>query len=219
MGEQVKEQKLDVPLIDLLKGIPGVFGIRLTEEPRYEVLKEDGPCELRRYDDIVIATTTINGTFQQASSEGFNRLAGYIFGRNHSHQNFSMTAPVLQSRVERKKISMTTPVLQEQNTDGWTMSFVLPKREKFTAAPHPDDDRVKLRPIPTQCWAVLRYTGKIDEKQMRLRARELTEWISNQRTMRATSDIRWAQYDAPFAIPFLRRNEVQIRVEPLSSYQ
>jgi hypothetical protein len=218
----MKQQKLDVPLIDRLKGIPGVFGIRLGEEAGYEVKKEDGHFQIRQYDDLVIATTTVNGTFQEASEEGFRRLAGYIFGHNHNHENFSMTTPVLQHQEkvhESRRIAMTSPVLQEQGTEGWTMSFVLPKSEKFSAAPHPDDDRVKLRPVSTQCWAVLRYTGKSDEKQMRLKARELTEWISTQKTVRPTTDIRWAQFDPPFAIPFLRRNEVQIRVEPVSHYQ
>lgn len=214
----MKEQKLEVPLIDRLLGIPGVFGIRLSEEASYDLVKVQGTFEIRQYDDLVIATTTISGTFRQAGEEGFRRLAGYIFGHNHNHENFSMTARVLPSH-ESRKISMTAPVLQEQSTEGWTMSFVLPKREKFSAAPHPDDDRVKLQPLPTQCWAVLRYSGKTDEKQMRLRARELTEWISTQKSIRPTTDIRWAQYDAPFAIPFLRRNEVQIRVEPISHYQ
>lgn len=216
----MKNQKVEVPLLDRLKGIPGAFGIRLGEEPGYEVLKEDGMFEIRQYDDIVIATTTVNSGFERATEEGFERLAGYIFGHNHNHENFSMTAPVTQERAhESRKISMTTPVLQEQGTEGWTLSFVLPKAEKFSAAPHPDDDRVKLRPVATQCWAVLRYSGKTDEKQMRLKARELTEWISNQKTVRPTTDVRWAQYDPPFTIPFLRRNEVQIRVEPVSHYQ
>lgn len=213
----MKNEKIEVPLMDRLKGIPGVFGIRLGEEAGYELIKEDGPFELRQYNDLVIATTTVNADFQTAQEEGFRRLAGYIFGHNHNHENFSVTSPVLHH--ESRKISMTSPVLQEQNTEGWTMSFVLPKREKFAAAPHPDDDRVKLRPVATQCWAILRYTGKNDEKQMRLKARELQEWLAGLKTVRPTTDVRWAQYDGPMVIPFLRRNEVQIRVEPISHYQ
>lgn len=213
----MKNVKLEVPLIDRLKGIPGVFGIRLVEEAGFEILKEDGPFEIRRYDDLVVATTTVHGDFKHASEEGFLRLAGYIFGHNHDHQNFSHNAPKLHH--ESKKIAMTAPVLQEQQPNGWTLSFVLPKSEKFSAAPHPDDDRVKLHPVPTQCWAVLRYTGKTDEKQMRIKARELSELILNEKSYRPTDEIRWAQYDGPMAIPFLRRNEVQIRIEPIHHYQ
>jgi hypothetical protein len=217
----MKREKLEIPFIDKLKVIPKVFGIRLTEEAGYEVKKAEGPFQIRQYDDLVIATTTVNGDYRDASEEGFRRLAGYIFGHNHDHENFTMTVPMLQhqERHESRKIAMTAPVLQELGAEGWTMSFVLPRSEKFSAAPHPDDDRVKLCPITTQCWAVLRYAGKSDEKQMRLRARDLTEWISNQKTIRPTTDIRWAQFDPPFAIPFFRRNEVQIRVEPISHYQ
>lgn len=214
----MKNQKLEVPLIDRLKGIPGVFGIRLVEEAGYDIVKEDGPFEIRQYNDLVVATTTVHGDFKHASEEGFTRLAEYIFGHNHDHQNFT-TSSVRIHHHESKKIPMTAPVLQEQQPNGWTMSFVLPKSEKFSAAPHPDDDRVKLHPVPTQCWAVLRYSGKTDEKQMRIKARELSELISNEKAYRATPEVRWAQYDGPLAISFLRRNEVQIRIEPLHHYQ
>lgn len=213
----MKNVKVEVPLLDRIKGIPGFFGIRLVEEASYETLKEDGPFEIRQYDDLVLATTAIHGDLKAASEEGFVRLANYIFGHNHNHENFSTTAPVLHH--ESKKLAMTTPVIEEQTDDGWMMSFVLPKTEKFAGAPHPDDDRVKVHPVPTECWAVMRYTGKNDEKQMRIKARELAEWVSNEKGYRATSDVRWAQYDGPMSIPFLRRNEVQIRVEPLHHYQ
>jgi hypothetical protein len=192
--------------------------IRLSEEARYEVLRGQGAFELRQYDDLVIATTTVGGKFREASEEGFKRLAGYIFGHNHSHENFPMTVPVLQ-QPESRKISMTAPVLQSQEPGGWTMSFVLPKDEKFSAAPHPDDDRVKLRPVTSQCWAVLRYNGRTDEKEMRLKERELREWILEDGALKATDEIRWAQYDSPLTIPFLRRNEVQIRVETATRFQ
>ncbi|CAN5664425.1 heme-binding protein [soil metagenome] len=214
----MKAEKIDIPLVDRLKGIPGVFGIRLGEEARYEVLKVDGAFEIRQYDDLVVATTNVVGNFRRASEEGFMRLAGYIFGHNHTHENFPMTRPVLQN-PERRKISMTTPVLQNQEAGGWTMSFVLPTTEKFSAAPHPDDDRVKLRPVASQCWAVLRYTGRTDEKEMRLKERELREWISDNASLKPTDDVRWAQYDGPMTIPFLRKNEVQIRVEAETRFQ
>lgn len=212
----MKDQKVEIPLLDRIKGIPGVFGIRLSEEAGYETLKEDGPFEIRQYDDLVLATTVLHGDFKTSSEEGFTRLANYIYGHNHNHENFSAT-PVLHH--ESKKIAMTTPVIEEQTSDGWTVSFVLPKNEKFASAPHPDDDRVKVHPIPTECWAVMRYSGKNDEKQMRIKARELAEWVSNQTTYRTTSDVRWAQYDGPSALKFLRRNEVQIRIEPIHHYQ
>ena len=214
----MKSEKIDIPLVERLKGIPGLFGIRLVEEARYEVLKTDGAFELRQYDDLVIVTTNVAGEFRHATEEGFLRLAGYIFGHNHTHENFPMSTPVLH-HPESRKISMTAPVLQTQDTGGWTMSFVLPKTEKFSAAPHPDDDRVKLRPVASQCWAVLRSTGRTDEKEMRWKERELREWISENAPLKPTGEIRWAQYDGPRTIPFLRRNEVQIRVEAETRFQ
>lgn len=214
----LKQERLDIPIIDRLKGIPGFFGIRVGEEAGFETLKEDGPFELRRYDDLVFAKTSVQGDFTKAAEECFMRLAGYIFGHNHFHENFSKRNADGHS-AEHRVMSMTTPVFQCQDTHGWTTSFVLPKTEKFASAPHPDDARVHVVPVPTECWAVLRFSGRMDEKEMRLRARELAEWVSDEKTVRITKDVRWAQYDGPMTIPFLRRNEVQIRVEPVSHYQ
>ena len=37
------------------------------------------------------------------------------------------------------------------------------------------------------------------------------EWLTSS-GMKAKSSIRWAQYDPPFAIPFLKRNEAQFDI-------
>ncbi len=34
--------KLQIPLVEKLKSIPEIFGVRLNEEPNYEVVKKDG---------------------------------------------------------------------------------------------------------------------------------------------------------------------------------
>ncbi|NTV03021.1 MAG: heme-binding protein [Chlorobiaceae bacterium] len=193
-----------------------VLGKRSAAEPPYELLKQDGPFEVRRYGPMVIAETILDDeSYGAASGKGFNRLAGYIFGRNRSKSSISMTAPVLQER-RGEKISMTAPVLQQRNKGGWTMAFVLPEGFTLASAPEPLDPEVKLRELPPATVAVVSYPGLHSSANLEKYARQLRAWLEKQ-GYHAISEPKLASYDPPWTIPFLRRNEVQIRIAPDAS--
>ena len=86
-------------LSSLALGACSVVGIRSgTEEPAYSVvatLPADGAkVEIRRYAERIAAETTLATGQEAARYTGFRRLAGYIFGDNHSRTKIAMTAPV-----------------------------------------------------------------------------------------------------------------------------
>ena len=84
-----------------------VVGLRFgTEEPRYTSEKVIG-LEIRNYGPRIAAETTVFGDEDKALSDGFRRLAGYIFGGNHGNAKIAMTAPV--ARQSGQKIAMTAP--------------------------------------------------------------------------------------------------------------
>ena len=64
------------------------------EEPKYEVISTFPGFEVRRYADTVQARVRTEGRNWRGSTEGFRRIAGYIFGRNDREQMIAMTAPV-----------------------------------------------------------------------------------------------------------------------------
>jgi hypothetical protein len=69
-----------------------------------------------------------------ARSDGFRRLARYIFGGNVSRQSIAMTAPVAQ------QIAMTAPVAQMPAEGGaWAIRFFLPAVLTVETAPVPFD--------------------------------------------------------------------------------
>ena len=72
----------------------GFWFKRGVEEPSYSVLSNDGDVEVRKYAPQIVATTEVEGDREAALSEGFRRLAGYIFGKNRSKTKIAMTAPV-----------------------------------------------------------------------------------------------------------------------------
>ncbi|MEA3644103.1 MAG: heme-binding protein, partial [Lamprobacter sp.] len=51
-----------------------------TEEPPYEVVREDSGFELRRYQPQLLAETAVQGRFDKVGGKAFGILADYIFG-------------------------------------------------------------------------------------------------------------------------------------------
>src|SRR5262245_23809470 len=78
-----------------------------TEHPKYQVEGRVGSLEIRRYAPRWVAETRIEGSWDRALSEGFRRLAHYIFGNNHRGQvnsrgteRLPMTSPINVRRTE-----------------------------------------------------------------------------------------------------------------------
>ncbi|AUN97474.1 heme-binding protein [Bacteriovorax stolpii] len=203
---------LDIPLSEKLKGIPGFFGIRLGEEPFYEVVCTEGDKEIRKYNSFILASVTINGNFEEVKKEAFACLASYIFGQNKDHKHLKMTSPVLQEETN-DYIPMTSPIYQGPNSNGWTMSFVLPQKYNLATAPTPKDNRILLHKSPERMVASLRYSGANDQEKIKKFSAELVQWISKSDLFFPVGDIQIAQYDGPTTIPFLRRNEVHVEVK------
>lgn len=200
------------PFKDILQSIPGVFGIRLEEEPAYSVLDTIDDVEIRRYLPALLAQVTIRGDHEHALDEAFNKLAAYIYGKNNSDTTMHMTVPVFQEQ-EGDRLSMTTPVLQSGEGDGWTVSFFLSNELTPDTAPQPEDPSVELVMQPETVLGSLRYTGNNTEERRAESKQELLETISGDGRWRVIDDVSWAQYDQPFAIPFLKRNEAHVALE------
>jgi hypothetical protein len=198
-------------LTSLLFAGCSVLGKRAAAEPPYELLKSDGSFEVRRYGPMVIAETIIeDDNYSTASGKGFKRLAGYIFGKNRSKSSIKMTAPVLQER-QSEKITMTAPVMQQRNKGGWTMVFVLPEGYTLESAPEPLDPEVKLSEVPPAMVAVVRFSGLHSSANLEKYGQQLQAWLEK-KGYRALSEPKLASYDPPWTLPFLRRNEVQIKI-------
>ena len=95
------------------------------EEPRFKVLEQQGSFELREYPTYVVAETRVEADFASAGNIAFQRLFGYISGKNVAQQKIAMTAPVTQSRSDTRgeKIAMTAPVSQVADGDAYRVAF------------------------------------------------------------------------------------------------
>ena len=128
------------------------------EEPDYELVRAFHNVEIRRYAPYVVAEVVLDVPADDAGSQAFPILAGYIFGKNKGEKKFAMTAPVTQTAAP-VRMDMTAPVTQAVVAGGTQVQFVLPKGVTLATAPEPIDPRVQLRLVPAGSWAVIRYSG------------------------------------------------------------
>jgi hypothetical protein len=183
------------------------------EEPKYLVLEKTPPFELRSYAPMILAEVQVEGDLDEASSQGFRLIAAYIFGQNQVSEKIAMTAPVAveEQTVKSAKIAMTAPVNIESNAGQWTVSFVMPSEYTMDTLPKPLNSKVQLKQIPAVKRAVITFSGfynhqKVDEKTL-----ELEEWVKT-KNLQATGTPKFARYNPPWTLPFMRRNEIQIDV-------
>ena len=102
-----------------------------------------------------------------------------------------MTAPVEQ-KGNSEKIAMTAPVEQIQSGDKFTVSFMMPAKYTLDTLPEPLDPNVRLREVPAQKVATVRYSGTWSQKRYEKKRDALRQFVAERG---------------------LRRNEVLIPVE------
>lgn len=214
MENEKRYSELQVHLKEKLKSIPETFGIRLNEEPIYTVLKKDGDFEIRHYPKQIIAKITLHGmSYDYFKEHAFEHLAAYIFEGNHEQKAVPMTSPVLTEK-KYEQIPMTSPVLQHEDPNGaWTMSFILPKEFTLETAPKPNNPEIQLEEVEPYNAAVVTYSGNNKIKNIEEHKKLLSEWVAKQPELTINGHFFIAQYDAPFVIPFLKKNEIQVKVE------
>jgi hypothetical protein len=178
------------------------------EEPDYRLIKDLGNVELRQYAPYVVAEVVLDTPAEDAGSEAFPILAGYIFGKNKGEKKFAMTAPVTQSAASAPvRMDMTAPVTQAAVAGGTRVQFVLPKGVTLAMAPEPIDPRVQLREVPAADWAVIRYSGSWSKANYE-------EHLGKLRAALAAGGIEahgppvLARYNGPMTPWFMRRNEI-----------
>jgi hypothetical protein len=181
------------------------------EEPKYTVSFQEGAFEIRDYQAAVAAEVTVAGDQQGAASAGFRLLAGYIFGGNTRRQNIDMTAPVAQQPVS-EKIAMTAPVTQTPSEGAWVVRFTMPSSFTLETLPEPNDPRVKLRKIAPARFVVIRFSGYATPSSVAARTAELIAFAKG-RHLHMIGPASLAQYNPPWTLWFMRRNEVMIQLE------
>ena len=177
----------------LLSTLLAGMSANAIEEPAFEVRQrwDEEQIEIREYAPRIMAVTEM----AERENDGFRVLAGYIFGGNAREQEIAMTAPVQQT--------MSAPA---------EMAFMMPAEYAFDELPKPNDARVAFRQAPAYTAAVIRFSGwanaeKADANWQKLRGFLIREGIE------IVGEPTLNQYNPPWRLGFLRRNEIIVPVK------
>lgn len=185
-------------------------------------IEADQTIEVREYDTMVLATTSMTTDANGERNNAFRKLFAYISGENIDSSKIKMTTPVLMDskaedavevevEVEGKEIPMTTPVFMDTGDEA-KMSFVLPAQYTIDTAPVPKNEDVKLEELKDYKVAAIIFSGRLTDKNTAKHKAILEAWIFEQ-GLKIVGDYKTAAYNAPFVLPMFRRNEVIIPVK------
>ena len=161
------------------------------EESPFNIVHQTDVYEIRHYVDRL----AVQATYTNQNSS-FRNLFNYISGAN----------------IESEKIQMTTPVTQFEESSEMVMQFYLPSKFTKKTAPVPTDPRVKLITIEEGHYAVIKYSGRLTDKNFNKHKKILKENLTEDKIEIIGSAIK-ATYNGPFTLPMLRRNEVMFHVD------
>jgi hypothetical protein len=152
----------------------------------------------------------VKGERKASINEGFRLIAAYIFGANTPNAKIAMTAPVQQQG--KQKIAMTAPVTQQASDGVWAVRFIMPKSWTLESLPAPNNERVKLVPVPAKRMIVIRFSGIADDRLIATKTAELREHVADHK-LSVTGEPVVAFYNPPWTLPLFRRNEIMLELD------
>mmetsp|Transcript_16501 Transcript_16501/g.26357 ORF Transcript_16501/g.26357 Transcript_16501/m.26357 type:complete len:152 (+) Transcript_16501:214-669(+) len=101
-----------------------------------------------------------------------------------------------------------------------TMAFILPN-EVSESAPSPSKgDEISIQRLPAQTVAVLEFPGFATEKEIKAQKEKLLSSLQTDGRFTPIDDtdsFRVLQWNPPYTLPWLRRNEICIKVKEVES--
>ena len=180
-----------------------------VETPPYEVVESEGQIEIRQYGSMIVAEADVEGEREDAIGDGFRVIADYIFGNNLASENVAMTAPVTQQA--NQTIAMTAPVTQKSDGTTWKVRFVMPSEYTMAALPQPVNPEVQLIEVPSSRFVAIQFSGFGNQASLDEHTEQLLAFLERE-GLRPIGQPTYAFYNAPWTLPFMRRNEVMIEI-------
>jgi hypothetical protein len=172
-----------------------LFNNTAQEETRFTVLSNQGPFELRMYQKIVCAKISIQGSLDQALSEGARFLEDYIEGSN----------------FKADRIKPYGPFFQVQRENGWEIGLILPSHYDLILAPKPINRFVKIEELHPTRVGVLRFRGSPTQDLILKRGAELKRWLTF-KGLGHSGPLRITRQNSMYALPFFGHSEVHVNV-------
>ena len=171
-----------------------------TEEPDYDVVRDDGEIQIRDYDGMVVAETVKSGYHEKARRSGFETLYDYIAAKSRSGKKIAMTSPVLQQLAEG-----------DGHTKGWAVRFIMPKKYTRASLPEPTNTGVTLKEVPARRMVSISFSGNFNATLASKQLMKLYNYLADN-NLTQKGDPEYAFYNPPWTPGFMKRNEILIEI-------
>lgn len=182
--------------------------------PKYTVVEKGNGYELREYEGYKVASTSmskVGETFSlddiTKSGTAFNTLAAYLFGANEEGTIMEMTTPVSTTSTGEMRFYLKS----DGNINAQFPQPFAPEKD------FKEPGAVKIIDVPSARLAVATFTGFVTEGEV---ARQKDALLSSMAIDGVEVDTPHGvkiphivfQYNPPYTIPIVRRNEIAIPV-------
>lgn len=178
----------------LVAAYAGIF-MSDVEHPKYEILSTDKHIETRLYQSMTIAQVVVNGERSDAIRKGFKIIADYIFGNNQNNA----------------EIAMTAPVQQQGSKDFWKVSFVMPSKHSLDTLPEPNNKKITLKTDNQKKFVAIVFSGTGSDSNIQKNTTKIQTYIKDN-NLKTKDEFKYAFYNPPWTLPFLRRNEIMVEI-------
>jgi hypothetical protein len=197
-------QRLTKQTEDLAKEVKNVF-LETPEglqEPAYTVAEKCDLYEIRDYEGYTVASTTMKAGEEMATAgTAFNTLASYLFGGNQASKSMEMTTPVATTHLGEMRFYLAEDNLS--NIPEPLLSY---------------ESRIDIVEVPPARLAVRKFTGFATDGEV---ARQKDTLLSALDMDGVELDVAHGavvpyavlQYNPPYTLPILRRNEIALPVK------
>jgi ElaB/YqjD/DUF883 family membrane-anchored ribosome-binding protein len=184
------------------------------QEPPYTVVETCDLYEIRDYEGYSVASTAVSTTSDTASMEGvangqaFNVLAAYLFGGNEEQRQMSMTTPVTTTSSGEMRFYLAP----------MTGGYPKPAISKSGASTSTNNAAVDIVDLPPARLAIRKFTGFVTDGEV---ARQKDTLLQALEMDGVELDVPHGavvphvvfQYNPPYTIPIVRRNEIAVPVQ------
>jgi hypothetical protein len=199
---------LPVLFAALFVGTQSFVGIRAgSVEPPFAIIDRPGGVEIRQYGPRMALEVQAAGTADAARAIALERLGDFAAGANMRAAEVALSLPVAQL----PKRDENGPA--RDNAWLWTVRVHLPLRIRAADVPAPFDSTLRVRKLPPDTFAVLRFNGVARPASTARRRAELAAVLAQSDWEPAGPAEVWF-YDPSWTVPALRRNEIAVPVTP-----
>jgi len=192
------------------------------EEPAYTVVEENDLYEIRSYEAYTVVSTTVSSGTDTLALDGmaagsaFNTLASYIFGANDESKAMDMTTPVTTTSAGDMRFYVKTtdnePIPQPTaNTSG----------DKNSENTDENNSGIEIVRVPAALLAIRSFAGFVTDGEV---ARQKDTLLQALEMDSVELDVAHGaivphvifQYNSPFTLPMVRRNEIGVPVRNIA---